>query len=1821
MPEDIAFNSWYRGWADRTGINPDPNDPKHQYDYKKAYDAGVDPKISEEDGKYHWPSEYKGDNHPTRFKQNDDGEWFDTRNSRVVSNPSQDEEYLTWKNNQPLEQSVEPTLSPAEGAPKDGKPTGINLEDAAVAPDENVEAIPVSPADLESDIPEPLYTIQGIDYSKAPTGERRSPNYWRNVWNEMANVGTQVGGFVADFITGVTDIPRTLDNIGREIARAYTNVTSPESRGIIQTPEFLAEQEEKQAQWIKDIREVGDRGREAQTEQLTRVLTQGGVPAAVATQLAGTLWRTSFNLLMMRGVNGALPTGASGPTGKAWTQTLRNAARFAAFRYATTPGTNEEKLRAAQVSFMYMATPAISSNVGLTEPLTKLFDFALNTGVSFGTGAYKDARIQAEELAKANDEDPSDFKVLAKYLAITATPTFATDIYFSSITKSNRQDIVGGDSRLVALVNQVQSMRFGEVKHKVQNVYNVRDKVGLEKALNASGDGKTRYRAIDPTTTAGAEVISADKLGSITIREGTFGKKKTYDVYQLKQLGGRESATKARPSGTLLGGESPRVQALREQASKPDVPNETPAIRPLFQRVTEESDAENAMRDVVETAKRSDGFAEVSDLYVKLISDGSIKKPSGAITKDKMIADVQEFLQGDRMPTDVAITKPEYRELPKDIAKLKGFSDILKERSEGFTKIAERLEKIREPLPREDAEGVDIESVRLEKSTRAFVDELSKGIVIEDERPHEESLMSRNRTLSRLDNAIDALNRVDYTPETVDAVIDGMAGRSYQSIESMDRQALNSRLHKILGSHEAVKDALAAKFDLEEGFSMKDLPDQMLSALARNFPETDIVGIDKTTAEIMKALYWADGAEAGIKAANGILRSKGESTFAAIDRSFLLDQATPDFTLSPTERKSVIDMTPMKFKEKPFALQAMNEVMDQMKRPLPDYDADPKSFEKERRRIMQLAISRRDRIEQARDGGMKFFTKVWDRTLDLQSMRYNFHGLSAATGNFEFSRSYETFFKEAKRGNFDSDNRVKMIFPTAQGRIDDGDFFKEGKPYTFTDAKQSDVTKWEIYIQTHPEVERAMKVILGTDRDTSVDTDAGKELAKSRAILGFKLAPSQRAYVDSLKGDEKVVQTKNAEQLREIVNNMGAELQGATAANTRMLQVMRWGEFWEKNGEQILLLESLKRTGELGKGKVDTLNKLLEAEDDIRPLYKEEGKKSPTKTERRTLIEGYKLLSEHGEEVFHNWAAKEKFGTRRNYYALTKDFVSSLRPDLGSPEKGLTESRMMKELRMTGAVNTRTGFGVLSDEPLMSTFKSIVRNREVQARTYRSGQKIQNLLNEYTSASIPQNERLVPEWVKTGIETWMNSEWGHFQPTGRIVGGVRRMARAWWTLYPLSVTRAAWYNTRNLFFQGAPWGPVNTQYNPIDVASQGLVAFAKFQDKGSNLRKYIDESFKKDISQRHELINQQFRQLSPSEQEKTLWKSKPATFYYLDAWARQLSSAIMSFSDDKNRLTVSSIGYTIGEKWINKYITDPKFTAGDLQDKLKIDSLHPVEQTMLMDKFHDAVRNGGTREAFEGFLRDVTEIKNTNINYIYSLGGRSPAEQNPTDRILMGVTTYPRGSIERFVQNGIAPLKRIFAQAANGDMSGLGSREFFDAIGNIGTQMFVHTFTTVLASYLIGEKQRFGIDEEATDPTYSLVRSATYSPIAPGFNAGLKMLNKAKKSLNALWSSEEQEFASKSEALWEGLLYYVPIANDIANWAEMVNNTEGAKNARFLSTLAEEKGYFTDRNIHKSIMHGLIGTFELPDKRSLGERVIDASIYPLTAKKLEELID
>ena len=72
--EDDEFSRWYSNIAERSNLSPDPDDPRHYYDYRAAYEAGAGL-----DERKHLPSRFKHDLHPNRFIIGKDLEIYDSK--------------------------------------------------------------------------------------------------------------------------------------------------------------------------------------------------------------------------------------------------------------------------------------------------------------------------------------------------------------------------------------------------------------------------------------------------------------------------------------------------------------------------------------------------------------------------------------------------------------------------------------------------------------------------------------------------------------------------------------------------------------------------------------------------------------------------------------------------------------------------------------------------------------------------------------------------------------------------------------------------------------------------------------------------------------------------------------------------------------------------------------------------------------------------------------------------------------------------------------------------------------------------------------------------------------------------------------------------------------------------------------------------------------------------------------------------------------------------------------------------------------------------------------------------------------------------------------------------------------------------------------------------------------------------------------------------------------------------------------------------------------------------------------------------------------
>ncbi len=86
--KELDFQKAYKAHAAANRLNPNPDDPLHFYDYRKAYRAGE----LKTDSKGHGTSKYKLEGHPNLYKHptkekyssQPRKDWIDTRTNKAV---------------------------------------------------------------------------------------------------------------------------------------------------------------------------------------------------------------------------------------------------------------------------------------------------------------------------------------------------------------------------------------------------------------------------------------------------------------------------------------------------------------------------------------------------------------------------------------------------------------------------------------------------------------------------------------------------------------------------------------------------------------------------------------------------------------------------------------------------------------------------------------------------------------------------------------------------------------------------------------------------------------------------------------------------------------------------------------------------------------------------------------------------------------------------------------------------------------------------------------------------------------------------------------------------------------------------------------------------------------------------------------------------------------------------------------------------------------------------------------------------------------------------------------------------------------------------------------------------------------------------------------------------------------------------------------------------------------------------------------------------------------------------------------------------------
>lgn len=123
--KEMAFQYWYSDVAKKYGLPPDPKDPRQEYDYRAAFEEG-NMRLGE-GGEL--PAKYRTLMHPGRFRQTENGRWFDTAEDKLM--PENVDSMLGWfqnrqRVNQMAQMQQQQQMQQRQGPPQaQGQPQGM----------------------------------------------------------------------------------------------------------------------------------------------------------------------------------------------------------------------------------------------------------------------------------------------------------------------------------------------------------------------------------------------------------------------------------------------------------------------------------------------------------------------------------------------------------------------------------------------------------------------------------------------------------------------------------------------------------------------------------------------------------------------------------------------------------------------------------------------------------------------------------------------------------------------------------------------------------------------------------------------------------------------------------------------------------------------------------------------------------------------------------------------------------------------------------------------------------------------------------------------------------------------------------------------------------------------------------------------------------------------------------------------------------------------------------------------------------------------------------------------------------------------------------------------------------------------------------------------------------------------------------------------------------------------------------------------------------------------------------------------------------------
>jgi len=721
-----------------------------------------------------------------------------------------------------------------------------------------------------------------------------------------------------------------------------------------------------------------------------------------------------------------------------------------------------------------------------------------------------------------------------------------------------------------------------------------------------------------------------------------------------------------------------------------------------------------------------------------------------------------------------------------------------------------------------------------------------------------------------------------------------------------------------------------------------------------------------------------------------------------------------------------------------------------------------------------------------------------------------------------------------------------------------------------------------LHIADKPKLRKAVKYQMGVDPNTH----SSKLLAARKAAI---------AVIEKDPRGEEIL--KINERLRGLLN-------GPSAINVRVLKIMEFGQVWDKYQQAYNALNAIPEKSRTPKQKTE-FSKIMTRLNERMPwrFNKDAQIGEPVSVEE--MAAGWEVFKERNETSMDEWAGKQDFGTRDYYSESTHTLDADSLLSLGKVSERPSESKaeLKTKVGATKRIARRTGIPEFSEEGC--PYASIERHMsvlEIQRRTYLDSLYVA----KFTDDTATRGD--ITKAIGTEMNNAVKMDLGQItQATHPIAKWVYKFGRAFWTAYSIIPQTIMWFTTRNMGYQGVPYGALAGQYRVVDITKALYLAVPTFNDKSSSAMRHLKANFNETISLGNAVFSEGHINQAPGETPEV-----PNTVMW---YAQNVGSLNMKFSDNFNRRENIFMGDIITEMYLNKFIAGD-INKAQLMHGLKMDSIDKGHRRYLVDLFNKGlwqnvdgewynVDKAGkpvlNKKNFEKFAWELSEVKNLVANFPYGITERSALEQNANTRPALGILVYGRGTFQVVNETVSIPLARTWQQYQK---SGFDYKHFdyktaATAIDNLFSQLLGRALSSMILGKLIGEKEEYLADvprgrRKPTKSAYGLRESIfSYGTLGPGPLGAKNLVDQSFKVASALGALDTKTALKEWNKLGEGVAFYVGVIPFFAPLLEATGDRQGIKNMDVIMSAVKWKttgGRPRRRTTYRALMHFIFNT-------------------------------